>query len=387
MIEDSDNDDSFAEDGDTRYQHHEEEVVDDVINSTPPREPATPGPLDEAFDAVFAPERDGKKRRRLGTSEDLNLAQKLQQPDSLPQLSPGPQEWPTAPLDSPDPRPTPGTIPQERSIQGTPAPRSKFMSSGVMTPGTTTKTPFRSKPRFMLSTKKAPNTPPVFRTNSPLVSQPASPPERRKPAFILPRSPSPSATAEDIPAPFSPSSRALRRRGRQRAGAETYTPGGMAAEVRSWILEMGSKREAIPNPILQPDQARQYMLTARVLCANQTTFGSSGPLSFIQAESTEGRASTREGPEIMHIMVMGQPRTKPSSWRIDDNRQFVVIQTGDLLGIHHGFAWNLEFHANQPPGSHSVPDEVLQTLPPASDFSSASKKDWLVAMEWDILES
>ncbi|CAI7593586.1 unnamed protein product [Penicillium pancosmium] len=391
VIEDSDDDEAYTEEGIVRSERDREVAVDDAIDSTPPGEPATPGLLDLEFDAVFAPERDGKKRRRLETSERLSLGQKLAQRGPLP-LSPEPLPRPSISLDSPAPQPTPSALPREIALQGTPAPRTKFIDPGISTPGTTN-TPFRSKPRFMLSTKKPPNTQPTFRGDTSFASQPGSPPERRKPTFILPRSPSPSAAAEDIPAPFSPSSRALRRRGRPRAGAETYAPGGMAAEVRSWILEMGSKRDSISAPTLQPSQARdmkRYLLTARVIRANQAVLSSSGPLAFIEAEKIVD-GSQLEGDErgIIHIMTMGLPRSKPPSRGTDPRAETAqaVIQTGDLLGIHRGLAWNLEFDGLQQLSSLPYPIEVPRPLSFGSGASSSSKKEWLIAMEWDIVEA
>lgn len=393
MIEDSDYDEAYAEEGGLHYECDREDAVEHAINSTPPSEAATPGPFDAEFDAIFAPERDGKKRRRLDTSERLSLDQKLALGGPLPPLSPEPLQRPPISLVSPAPHPTPSAMPRELALQGTPVARTKLIGPGISTPRTTA-TPFRSKLRFMLSTKKLPNTQPAFRGETPFASQPASPPERRKPNFILPRSPSPSAAAEDIPAPFSPSSRALRRRGRPRAGAETYAPGGMAAEVRSWIIDMGSKRDAIWTPALQSNQARdmtRYLLAVRVIHANQAVLASSGPLAFIQAEKiVDGSQSEGDEHEVIHIMTMGLPRSKPPSRETGpraDPAQPVTIQTGDLLGIHRGLAWNLELHEFQQ--LTSLPRSV--EIPGSGSFghgaSNFPKKEWLIVMEWDILEA
>jgi hypothetical protein len=168
----------------------------------------------------------------------------------------------------------------------------------------------------------------------------------------------------------------------------------MAAEVRSWILEMGSKRDAILNPALQPNQNRdikRYLLAVRVIHANQAVLSSSGPLAFIQAEKiVDGSQSEGGGGEIIHIMTMGLPRSKPPSRETDsrsDTVQAVTIQTGDLLGIHQGLAWNLELHGFQQLSSLSCPVEVPGSLSLEDGEGSSSKKEWLIAMEWDILEA
>lgn len=391
MIEDSDDDEGFTEDWAHGTQWEREEVIDDAINSIPPDETGAPGLFDDEFDALFAPERDGTKRRRLETSERRSLGQKLEQDGPVP-LSPEPQQRPTDLFDTPAPQPTPGAMPRDTNIQGTPAARSQFMGSEILTPATT-KTPFRSKPRFVLSTKKPPDTQPIFRGDKPLISQPGSPPERRKPAFILPRSPSPSAAADDIPAPFSPSSRALRRRGRPRVDAENYAPGGMAAEARSWILEMGSKRETVSALALQPNQAHgvsRYLVAARVIHANQAVLSSSGPLTFIQAEAMGGSLPERERQGLIYIMAMGLPRSKPASREITSppsTVQTATIQPGNLLGIHHGLAWDVELRESQPLSSAMKSVEMHQPTPSRTDVGRAPKKDWLVAMEWDIIET
>ncbi|KAJ5572593.1 hypothetical protein N7450_009577 [Penicillium hetheringtonii] len=371
VIEDFDEDEPLTEDGVDTNDQNEDGVVDDGINSTPPGESGTPGPFDEEFDAIFAPERDGQKRRRLELGGRISLDRKSDQKSPLPTLSSEPRQKPITALDSPTSRSTPGAFPPKRDVHETPAPRVRTMGPGFATPGTIS-TPFRSKPRFMVSTKKPPNTQSHTRGETPSISRLASPPERRKPNFILPRSPSPSAVAEDIPAPFSPSSRALR---------------GMAAEVRSWILEMGSKREAVSNLTLQPDQTpgtRQYLATVRVIHANHAVLSSAGPLTFVQAEKTNGTSTDINDPEIIQIMMMGLPRSRQVPRA--DIVQFAPLQTGDLLGIHHGLTWNVELHAFQSLDPCLASTESLPIPSAIKNAGYSPKKDWLIAMEWDILE-
>ena len=162
----------------------------------------------------------------------------------------------------------------------------------------------------------------------------------------------------------------------------------MAAEVRSWILEMGSKREAVSSLALQPDQApstRQYLVTARVIHANQTTLSSSGPLTFVQAEKANGSSTDTDDSEVIQIMMMGLPRTRATSRT--DTAKSAPLQTGDLLGIHHGLTWNVELHAFQSlnPSRASTENSDIQSA--MKEVGYPPKKDWLIAMEWDILET
>lgn len=366
----------------------ENELLDDTIDSSPREEPATPGLVHAEFEALFAPVRESNKRRRLSAGERPTLAEKLNShTDAAPSSTPKIQQRAPDPLTTPAPHPVPSMVARDTSAQATPSASARPIPPGLSTPGPA-KTPFRSKPRFVLSTKKAPSTQTPLRTETPAASQPTSPPERRRPAFVLPRSPSPSAAAEDIPAPFSPSSRTLHRRGR-RAGVPGYTPGGMAAEVRSWVLEMGSKREHRDPNRLNADEAEfpgrlgQYLVAARIVNASQTALSSSGSLAFIQA--AHGLSSTVEGKtsELLNIMAMGPPRSKPDSRRLlpgSGGAQTVSVRVGDLVGVHRGLAWEVELQTFQALGAA----HCLRPVPTEHDDR---KQRWLVAMEWDLIEA
>lgn len=366
------------------------EVIDDAIDSTPPEEPETPGVLDAEFDALFAPVRDSNKRRRL-SGGNTTLEEKLgRQPDAMPSSPPNIQQ--NVPK-TPAPRHIPSAVPTNTGIKATPSASARLMPPGISTPGST-KTPFRSKPRFMLA-KKQPNSQTPFKAHTPATSQPASPPERRKPAFVLPRSPSPNATTEDIPAPFSPSSRTLHRRGR-RSSVPGYTPGGMAAEVRSWILEVGSKREQAVSTRPEAgtgansEDLSRYLVGARVVRARQTVLSSSGALAFVQAEpvsySTDGECETK----LLNVMAMGVPRSKTDSCQLPTHisgAQTVPIRAGDLVGIHRGLAWEVELERSQERSQGIGAAHGLRSIPSGQGDQEKGKQRWLVAMEWDLIQT
>ena len=347
MIEDSD-DGELARDTGTR-EAEGNELIDDAIDSSLPEEAASPGGLD----AVFAPVRDSHKRRRLSAGRNQSLHEKWKQDNMVASLSPELQET------APDPLTTPGDM----------------------------KTPFRSKPRFVLSAKKPASSQTPSRAETPFATRSTLPPERRKPAFVLPRALSPDPAAEDIPTPFSPSSRTLHRRGRARAGVPGYTPGGMAAEVRRWILEMGSKRENL-DPARSSETSNtlsKYLVTARVVNVSLGTLSSSGPVALIQAESIRPSQEEEEEEEEeehkgLNIVAMGLPRSRPNSRLASHTGEFqaLPVQAGDLVGIHRGLAWDLELHDFQALSA-------TQGLSLESNELSDTRQRWLVAMEWDIM--
>lgn len=353
------------------------EIVDDTIDSTPPEEdPESPGPLEAGFDAIFAPGRERTKRRRIAVGEASPSQEQLE-----PILPASPEPQPITTVDTPV---SPETGPLESATQSTPAVSSR---PPVSPPGNF-KTPFRNRPKFTLvSSEKQNDTQNTPNQRTPLAQTPAPTQDRRKPAFILPRSPSPSAAAENVPAPFSPSSRTLHRRGK-RSGVPGYLPGGMAAEVRSWILEMATKREQlvtgptirIPSESagdLSQEELRKYLVAARVLRAHQSTISGSGPVTRIKAKPIAINLEIDENAEIINIMVVGSPRSKPvlqqqspQTGSVQGHLGFSV-QTGDLIGIYRSLSWTLELNSNCTNPDDDYPHE---------------KCPWLVAMEWDLIQ-
>jgi hypothetical protein len=378
------------------------EIRDDAIDSTPPdeTETETPGVLDADFDALFAPSRNGNKRRRTERSTP-SASTKLTQADAI-SSSPPPTANPLAnSIESPD-LDRQNTTAWEMATQRTPAPIARPFAPLVLTPGEM-KTPFRSRPRFMLSsTMKPPSiqSAPKFKPNT----QTISPPERRKPVFVLPRSPSPNPDTENIPAPFSPSSRTLSRRGRNSAGVSNYMPGGMATEVRSWVLEMGTKREQFLNPSLArpvgsqtihaSEELGKYMVAARVIRVSHSGLRSCGPLAFLQAEHVAGQQAQEETPmDTLNIMIMGPPRSKPDIYPSSshaETAQAFPLQEGYLIGILPGLTWNLELgdYWKQISAQNQSPNASLSSASLENDGSTETTKErWLVAMEWDLIKT
>ncbi|KAJ5780635.1 hypothetical protein N7457_005795 [Penicillium paradoxum] len=365
------------------------ELPDDAINSSPPEEPETPSIIDAEFDALFAPVGDRNKRRRVEGTTPLN-PKRPTQIDPILSSPPETLNLPTGHIDLLDHN-RQSVEATDSNTQRTPAPSARQFAPAVSTPGEMrTTTPFRGRPRFMLSSAARPPSS-QFAPNPKTHTPGISPPEKRKPAFVLPRSPPPKPGAEDIPAPFSPSSRTLHRRGRNRAGRPSFIPGGMAAEVRSWVLEMGAKRENFPQPPLtQPlevqsadastEKLRKYLVTARINHVSQSALSGCGSLAFLQAEALTGDHVQRTGPDdVLNIMIMGPSRSKSTPH----------LRKGDLVGIHKGLNWNLQLgtHFSEPQIPGQVPSHVLERGPSGDGEHTEAKDAWLIAMEWDLIET
>ncbi|CDM32081.1 hypothetical protein DTO013E5_3690 [Penicillium roqueforti] len=369
-----------------------DELPDDAINSTPPEEAETPGILDAEFDALFSPVRDGNKRRRV---EGVAPSHRRNLTHIDPILSSPPEsvDPPADPIALSD-KSRQSTTAWDMGMERNPAPSACLFAQAASTPSNM-KTPFRSRPRFMLSSAARPpssQSAPRFKLDEPGIS----PSERRKPVFVLPRSPSPNPDAEDIPAPFSPSSRTLHRRGRNRAGVSNYIPGGMAAEARGWILEMGTKRDQLPKPPLgqasdSPEKPNAYLLTARVIHVSQSSMSGCGSLAFLQAELLTGNHIQGRNPDsVLNIMIMGTSRSK-SVVRQNPSRSDAIttpqLRKGDLVGIHKGLNWSLELgndsYERRSPGQ--VSGYVSERGPSDNGGSLETKEGWLIAMEWDLI--
>jgi hypothetical protein len=151
----------------------------------------------------------------------------------------------------------------------------------------------------------------------------------------------------------------------------------MAAEVRSWVLEMGAKREQqqqrwVPDSSVSGADARGYFLLGRIRKVRQDVLGSSGPVAFVEV-LCDGDASAA-GPEtesdcrarLINILLFGMPR--PQSGQVAGNNGIPGLRPDDLVGVHKGLVWEIELDDARP-GS-----------------SGFDKEKWLVCMEWDLIQ-
>ncbi|PKY06626.1 hypothetical protein P168DRAFT_302929 [Aspergillus campestris IBT 28561] len=359
VIDDRDDDSEDVDDNGRR----------DTVSSSLPQDA---GLLDEEFEALFGLTTDRSKRRRVSTP--INNTETPVQSRRKP------------PIDTivPSSPPSPAGSPAVEPDLYTPGPsRPTATPMKVSTPNTQPPSALRSQPRFVLSATDAhPQSsqlpPPGSRSH--LQSSTPNPP--RKPAFVLPRPPSPSQvdnSAAAIPTPFSPSSRILGRRGRPRDGGPTYSAGGMAAEVRSWILDMGAKRDQANMTTVSSRPApdvHDYALAVKVMSVQQTSLTSSGPLAFVRghpilslsSEETQGQADSEP---TKNVVLFGSPRARPTASPTEQVIRSRVpdLQPGSLIGVCRGLVWEID----------------LSDLGLEGAVDSASAGKWLVGMEWDLI--
>lgn len=305
--------------------------------------------VDAEIEALFGPTSNHPKRRRI-SDLTMSATQRRKPHDTIETSSPEPLPFATDP-------PSP-SLPFRATPRKTPRPPA--------TP-TTGKPSARGHPRFLIS------------------SSSQAPP---KPKFSLPRSPSPEPAdnSNAIPTPFSPSSRTLGRRGRQRSSDPSYLPGGMAAEVRSWVLEMGTKREQQVQATLgrrnEADSysinSNRYSLMLRISNVHQSALSSCGPLAFLQGQDMASPEDSDPANDVTkNVLLMGPPRLHPGEMRT--SFRVPSLQAGDVVGVLRGLVWEL--------GAESDARLILdheQILHRESERSPGLGR-WLVGMEWEVI--
>ena len=362
VIEDRDDEDEDVDDNGGR----------DILSSTPPREA---GFLDEEFEALFGPTTDRSKRRRVSTPIDNTetpVQNRRKQPvDTIVSSSP----------------PSPTGSPAVEADIHTPG-RSRQMATPMRVSTPNAQPPLsalRSQPRFVLSAADAPPSSQLPPSGSRSHLQHSTPNSTRKPAFVLPRPPSPSHvdnSVATIPTPFSPSSRILGRRGRPRNGGPAYFAGGMAAEVRSWILDMGAKRDQANMTTTSrpaPD-VHNYALAVKVMSVRQTALTSSGPLAFVRGQpvlslSEEETQRPADSGPTKNVVLFGSPRARPTGSPSEQVIRSRVpdLQPGSIIGVCRGLVWEVE-----------LSDLGLEGAVEFAERPASSGK-WLVGMEWDLI--
>ncbi|KAJ9295428.1 hypothetical protein DTO271G3_5884 [Paecilomyces variotii] len=343
------------------------------------------------FDEIFPPTPNRFKRRRV--SADPEVLSTYRRRSQLDPIQSSPSE-PPSPSEARNGSPPSSALPRATASIATSAPRPSISATtATPRPGIpiAAKTPFRAPPRVVFSASQSVSRPsPQIRFGS-STPAPQSPRERKKPAFVLPRSPSPSYQTDDhsIPTPFSPSSRSLRR-GRPRSNTPSYVPGGMAAQVRSWILETAAtgehNRRTKPSSISNsaqadvPSEQKKFLLTAEVVNSSQGTLAS-GPFTLVKGHSAEiqplqpSQYSSLQG---RNLLLVGPPQSKATGIGSSTaSEQTPKLSKDNVVGVHHGLVWEVELGLeDMVPGLDSRPGEPT---------AAQNKEKWLVGLEWEPL--
>ncbi|KAI7976184.1 hypothetical protein EIK77_010657 [Talaromyces pinophilus] len=266
---------------------------------------------------------------------------------------------------------------------------------------------FQNRPRFILSANYTPAS-----TATPATSTPQ--PTRKKPTFVLPRSPSPDkvdVSSSAIPVPFSPvATRTLRRSGRPKLGAAaSYVPGGMAEHLRDWIMEADMKRKAASERPHQKQNDTRFSVTGKIDSCHNAFLRSSGPVIMAQIIPEDSRedSPSNNNTQPMTVLLLGvvASRVHAKNTRQSSTAPGEKLKHGDIIGIGVGLSWEIEVDSSNTneatqndqtlghrvdPSSQSDSEDDLEdqedeviTLPASS--AQSTRKTWLVAAEWDIL--
>jgi hypothetical protein len=377
-----------------------EDISDNETNHSTPPEGASD--IDAAFEALFGPTTtDRRKRRRISLDEEPSTTQPAKHGANMI-LTSSPEG--SAFRADPPSSPIPFRTPKQNSL--TTASRVT-VSAAEQTPRPATPAstgPFRDHPRFKMfqpaSSSQSQFTPRL--TAAPASQLPTPGPQRQKPVFVLPRSPSPSRMDDEsmIPTPFSPSSHALRRRGRPRSGTSNYLPGGMASTVRSWILETGTKAEQMQKSLSaysrehqtqQPPDLSRYFLVLRIVAVRQSALGSSGPVAYIHGVPvTLPDETERSISQPRRVLLLGPPR--PASLQsFRAKPQMPELRAGHLVGVFGSLVWEVDLEQVHLDGNVSreetqESEELLSSLGGDTNTGTEHLEKWLVGMDWELID-
>ncbi|KAL4819301.1 hypothetical protein BDW67DRAFT_140432 [Aspergillus spinulosporus] len=402
VIEDSSSDLDLEQDYNQKSKNDISGLLEDIPSSPPPDTTE----VDAEIEELFGPKGHPSKRRRASVSESTTLAtpkvQKRRPYDVIETSSPEPSPYGSTYAansalnhETPSPSLPHRTTPrnQRTSLSRPPAPTPVTATPATVKPS------INSCSRFLVS------------------SASRAPP---KPTFVLPRPSSPEQTSDlrpyAIPTPFSPSSHTLHRRGQQRSPAPSYLPGGMASEVRSWILEMGTKREQQQQQQQQQQQMQaasglgrtsanvpsvdssRYSCMLRISDVRQSAPGSCGPLAFIRGQVVTaasvssknfmhdtGLETNGAGNDTRNVLLMGAPRLHAGELR--PSSRVPSLQAGNLVGVLRGLVWEIP-GVETAVGSVPLPAENRheQIWKDESEWSPEPRSGrWLVGIEWEII--
>lgn len=156
----------------------------------------------------------------------------------------------------------------------------------------------------------------------------------------------------------------------------------MAAEVRGWVLEMGTKREQLDSSVVRVGaqvgvDSRKYLVTTRIVKVVRSVLRSSGPVAFVEAELlSEGSISVDDGRR--NILLIGSPRSRPGDSE---------LAQGSMVGVYRGLVWEIELDRDSVDALSRKDGVDVGDL---GDFQSSNANDrerWLVVMEWDLLNA
>ncbi|KAK2759875.1 hypothetical protein FQN54_002609 [Arachnomyces sp. PD_36] len=282
--------------------------------------------------------------------------------------------------------------------------------------------------------------PPHMSSTAPVATTAStSRPQRSRPHFILP--PSPPTAHEDnsaafppisIPEPFSPSRHRGRHDGQSRGTGTNFVAGGMAVEVRGWILEMGAKvqqqhqlRETNRSNNPQGNQdGDKYLLSSEVDDARcgykngaeypsgdvraRSGVGIQTPITLVrprnlrsaQAHTASGLGTGVDSPS-RNLLLLGPPcssETSTGNRAREENRigEYPIVQKGSTIGVRRGFTWEIEVggyndatnddhnQTNTTPLRNNQVEPILDSTQGARQQKDSNRK-WLVGVEWDVL--
>ncbi|KMP05732.1 hypothetical protein CIRG_05413 [Coccidioides immitis RMSCC 2394] len=348
---------------------------------------------DEEMLLSFSLSQHQAKRRRLSISSADDLEVRPVSARELDQISSTSSESPPSSPQAGPASPSAGNVDNLLSPTVHPMPSTPFQPTGAASVPHHSSS--RGPPRFMFSTPISSTPRQPSGSNNATTAQTST--QRQKPRFVLPQTPS-RRREPDIsalltsPIPFPYAKRHARSKSR------TFIPGGMASEVRNWILDLGTRKQVSQSQAppqttqTQADQGEReqpfdkYQLIVQVGeirtsaptdvrrqgGQRQGRLGHPAPFTLISPSKVQPPTASQN-----NILLFGSPVSTVLP-------PMQKLQKGDWVGIRRGLVWDMEiepFHTGDASNNNANPEES-DTI---SSIITRRTNVWLVSIEWDII--
>ncbi|KAI5298834.1 hypothetical protein KEM56_003750, partial [Ascosphaera pollenicola] len=196
-----------------------------------------------------------------------------------------------------------------------------------------------------------------------------------------------------------------------------FIPGGLAADLRSWIINADAHKAAIDHaiygsahdtlsrdPALDEDMptpifdANKYAVVATITNAvgNDAKKLQERPTRYTFVLACSRSSCTKDHAKktgVQHIfdiepqleqkiLLLGPPREKPRNWANDLPKPDNTLFPGDVIGLRHGLIWEINLPNTLPT---LVPCDSTKQYSSGTMKNADQESQWIVAVEWDIL--
>ncbi|KAI1933328.1 hypothetical protein LOZ66_006520 [Ophidiomyces ophidiicola] len=323
-----------------------------------------------------SPSRHRSKRRRVSISSE-GVVDETTSKGEFDRISPSPSP------------------PRDLSMHIMATPRLAENTNDLASPTLRRMTPTPNPPAISGSTPQiSASQKPRFLFNSNSQSQPTAGPtatQLQRPLFKIPRTPSRPSALSDMSLLTSPIAFPYAKR-RSKAGTHNFLSGGIASEVRGWLLELGARKQVFQD--LRPSSSSKS--TQSLIDRGKIDYHLVGEVNQVGVSNalfTRKSQTSKPGYPSLFTAVILSPESLHGLSLPPPPQQLLLfgvptlgsgpIKKGVFIGIQPGLVWemNMEPHLSQ----NLTNPSPTPTQGDSGTEQGAMSRKWLVSVEWDIL--